>query len=398
MTWFLVLVCFFLGAQVVASRLFNPPPGKAGEQKLGSGSGGVLPPPVTLRGAGSELGAYDEMVTSVEDPTAIVVFVAGNPGAPAYYSNFASELSTKAHATVILIGLVGHLQRTSCAKLPRGERGRVFGLEEQVAHIAARAAPHMEEAAQAGVPFVIAGHSIGAWISLQAEQRLRRSATETAGRPHNRPRSSPGRVRGRSKTASRPTASAAPRPRLLLITPFLDVPSCLEFASQRSRLRLFNKPFGWTPSIVQTLTPVRGLVGTALQYAPERLVRSLCKKELRNLSEEYAQLTLKETLHRHQIRNCLLLAQDEFQRLLPPMDLHGVIGPLVRANLVRAVYVPDDEWAPRSMALRCREEIGLDAQMIESTSNVSMRHAFSVQHGSCARVADWAARAIDELR
>lgn len=162
----------------------------------------ATPPPLVgavLQGSGSELGPYEIIHASPVDgqPNAVVVFIPGNPGQPAFYSDFATMLSNRLHAEVVVLGLVGHVTRPSLPLLSARERRRGFTIEEQVmrrthapalarvraphrpvvsgltrihahrsqvAHTAARSAVYRDRADALGVPLCVMGHSIGAWL------------------------------------------------------------------------------------------------------------------------------------------------------------------------------------------------------------------------------------------
>ena len=98
-------------------------------------------------------------------------------GAPALIRRLVTE-NARAFAPLyalafVCMGLVGHLELSSRVKLPRREAALAPSVEAQVDHVAARSLPYMRQAQEAGVPFVFIGHSIGAWIALHAERRMR---------------------------------------------------------------------------------------------------------------------------------------------------------------------------------------------------------------------------------
>ena len=387
----------------------------------------------TLEGVGSPLGAYETYVASPENelPTSYVVFIPGNPGLAGYYSEFANGLRDRLGASVIVLGMVGHLSRTARSKLPRAERGRLYGLDDQLRHTVARAVAFQAAAGEAGVPFTLAGHSIGAWIALRAAQELSTAV------PNQLPRATK-----RSSSAARPDRSPArprpknnlPEPRVLLITPFLEVPSS---PALRFKRRLLHSPLlggdsdvfedpetqsisasdggssnsaasfaaGATPEVPAPsatfgtlLREPIGVIAALLSTIPRRARRVALWPEIKSFSPGYQAYTTQELLHRHAIRNVIFLGRTEFAFLDFPLDRQE-LQPLIVADRIRAAYVAGDEWAPLPLMDRLVEDTGLVAEEIESSpeEGIVMKHAFSVQPGSCDRVADWAARSIGEM-
>merc|ERR1711991_829019 len=100
----------------------------------------------------------------------------------------------------------------------------------QVLHVAARMEPVASRAEREGVPMVLIGHSIGAYIALEAVLQA----------------------------VSSPSAS----PRILLLTPFLEVPASVEarpvsFGCKQAAIRslgwLLTEPAGWLGSVLACL-------------------------------------------------------------------------------------------------------------------------------------------------
>lgn len=359
-------------------------------------------PPVELRGAGSQLGAFDCLTfPAAKKPQFVVVFVPGNPGMPRFYCDFARMLCDRIGAKVVLLGLVGHLEASSSAQLSSGERTRTFNLEDQVNHVAERIQPFMQEAAEHDVPFALVGHSIGSWIALRAAQktcghRQQQQKQQDVGSDGGvatstraRSRASPVRRRRTSSGGSTIVAS----PRLLLLTPFLECPACMEAESFRSKHRLWKRPVGVLPSIGDALIEPLGALAFIAQRLPESARRWIARGSLTNLATPYDTLVVNELMHRGQVRNLLSLASDEFRTLDVQMDVASELG----AMPARALYVPDDEWAPLAMAESMKSQ-GLHVSILESDAQTTMKHAFSVQPGSCARVAEWASNALKEMR
>ena len=438
-------------------------------------------PPTSVDGAGSELGAYEYYTSnpcdgdeSYEPPTSYVVFIPGNPGVPGFYAEFADRLCESLGASVIVMGLAGHLSLSARSQLPPSEQRRLFSLEDQLRHVVARASGIQAQAAAAGVPFTLVGHSIGAWLALRAAQQLQPAprtirsspgaAVTTSSAPSARQRAqrSPSRTRPAAAAGAAAAAAAAatpspsahvdssfPAPRALLITPFLETPSSPALISKRMLFYspLFGGLFGGSGGVgggggangggeasrgqsgsmkaggskmfstinsseafiisggipahrprsfaALALEPLCWLCSVAFAL-PERWLRLLLWAELRALAPEHADYVVHELSHRHCLRNILYLGYTEFALLEHEFDLEEM-SPLCEADRVRCLYVPDDQWAPLSVCARLNEQLGVVADVLQSTDDVEMRHAFSVQPASCARVAEWAAKSIAQM-
>lgn len=96
-----------------------------------------------------------------------IIFVPGNPGVAAYYQEVAELLTKELNATAAIVGLRGHTEP------PAPDRFyRTFSLDEQVDHVSAfieSEARDLDDDKQ----LVMIGHSIGAYIGLEALARVR---------------------------------------------------------------------------------------------------------------------------------------------------------------------------------------------------------------------------------
>uniref|UniRef100_A0A7S2II70 AB hydrolase-1 domain-containing protein n=1 Tax=Haptolina brevifila TaxID=156173 RepID=A0A7S2II70_9EUKA len=363
---FSLLLLLVFGMSMVAAAIFGraarPPP------QVGTEFSAVL------EGVGSPLGPHEVLcVKPAVPPRAVLVFVPGNPGQPSFYSDFAERLCARLEAEVVVLGLAGHLTRPSALALGWRERRRSFTIHDQVAHVAARSAPYLARADALGVPCCMAGHSIGAWIALGASLRLQPLQPVTSGTAAS----------GAAETAYRS------RPYVLLLTPFLEAPSSMPIDSFRSKYRLITR---WGA----LLTEPAAAIGAALGAAPEVLRRRVLAGELANLSPQYANLVLHGLVHAGSLRNLLTLARTEFAALAPSFDFSAGAATLAASDQLRALFVPGDEWAPSAMMARCTAA-GVSAELLESTPDALMRHAFSVQPGSCSAVVDWVARSFAQM-
>lgn len=94
-----------------------------------------------------------------EKPSLQVLFIPGNPGIVSFYKDYVEAvyelLDRKATVTAI-----GHIAHTS----EDWENGRLFSLQEQISH---KIEYIKEELLPQHIPILLAGHSIGAYISLE---------------------------------------------------------------------------------------------------------------------------------------------------------------------------------------------------------------------------------------
>lgn len=186
------------------------------------------------------------------------------------------------------------------------------------------------------------------------------------------------------------SAAKAGSPYLLLVAPFLEAPSSMpddEFRQKYERVSRYGT----------MLTPAAATLGALLGAAPEALRRRVLAGELRNLSPQYVHLVLRGLISGSALRNVLSLATSEFAALRPSFDFgESGVSELAAHDRLRAVFLPEDMWAPLAMRERCIDA-GVRADYLESSPEATMRHAFSVQRGSCAAVAEWAAQSLADM-
>ena len=433
MPWWLIalLTLVFAASGVAAIRMPYAPP-RTPATSIEAPQDEYLWEATTLKGVGTELGPYEVYLSEpeFEDPTSYVVFLPGNPGMAGFYCEYADSLCERTGASVLVMGLVGHIGRSASSSLPAAERRRVYSLEDQLKHVVARAAPVQAQAGDRGVPFTIVGHSIGGWIALRAAQQLQRQPTSPA-----KPRLSKSPSRRGSSGTSRPSPgpsaiasdASLPEPHVLLLTPFLDVPSSMPTLA--AKRRLLHSPLlgesgggggggggddgggtsnsaayfaqtGGTPpeqplSFATLTTPLVGYFASFLCTLPAPLRRAVLSRQTAELDADHREYVVRELAYRHNLRNILYLARTEFAVLEQPLDW-AELAPLIAADRVRALYVPEDEWAPVAMLERA-QELGMVAELLESDEEVEMKHAFSVREESCERVAEWTAKAMGQM-
>lgn len=93
-----------------------------------------------------------------------LVFVPGNPGIASFYGSTAAALSESLDASAAVIGFRGHTLN------PLLSPTRAFDLEQQVDHVAGFLEGELSASGEADL--VVVGHSIGAWVALEAVRRL----------------------------------------------------------------------------------------------------------------------------------------------------------------------------------------------------------------------------------
>ena len=330
-----------------------------------------------LKGIGSELGAYEvnTLVPSDGHVYRLIIYVPGNPGLPGWYAAYAAALAERTKAKVVVLGLVGHLSWPNARRLRGGrDERRTFNIFDQVAHVAERARCLIVE--HAAMPVTLIGHSIGAWVAVQATLALHGAEKECA------------------------------CPSVLLLTPFLEVPMSL-------RALPFSFRFEYHV-LCHVIGPVlrEGVASLAtwLRCSPATVRRLLPHDVAHKFTPECRSLVEGGCLHRDLALNVLWLVQTELEALGRPFgfgapSVHAPAGAqpkttslqeLARAGQARALFVPGDKWAPLLMAEACYAA-GVPADILESTATVEMKHAFSVTPASCARVVDWTVRALAEM-
>ena len=313
----------------------------------------------TLKGIGTALGAYEELISEPSDspPKLYIIFTPGNPGEPGFYKSYADSLCRRLDAKVIINGLAGHCTRGSAQRL-RGtpDAGRKFGTEQQVDHVAARARHWVDAANRANVPALLIGHSIGAFLTLEAALA---EWPDPKGSPH-----------------------------VLLLCPFLEVPASVEALPVSFGAKAFAiRHLGWW------LTEPCGLLGSLLACVPKPLLRELLSGAVCKMAPAYQRLVVEDLIHRDSVRNVIHLVWTEVAVLAPRYAFERGASRLGRADKLAAAFVPHDEWAPLSMVDRCRSA-GIPADVLESDGRAAMQHAFSVKPDSCERVAAWTAELV----
>jgi pimeloyl-ACP methyl ester carboxylesterase len=135
--------------------------------------------------AAETLGSYNSTRRDPSSTPAVKLRVGvlpGNPGVAAYYADFAEALQLELGPSAAVCGAsFAACALPSLTDSPRAVLGllghsrqplhaRTFNLDEQVAHVV-RFVDDACADADADTPFVLVGHSIGAWLALQALQK-----------------------------------------------------------------------------------------------------------------------------------------------------------------------------------------------------------------------------------
>lgn len=109
---------------------------------------------------------------SKADPALILIVIPGNPGIPDFYAEYMKTVS-QASKGIVDVRCVAHLGHTSYGK----NKGRVFNLEEQVAHKVGYVNQVLKDHPTSKI--ALAGHSVGAYICLRILEALDKKDSET---------------------------------------------------------------------------------------------------------------------------------------------------------------------------------------------------------------------------
>jgi len=325
-----------------------------------------------LEGVGTALGAYEAIFdtnkTRKGPASGIIIFVPGNPGLPGWYAEFLAAVTARVNAEGMVLGLAGHISWANARRL-RGssDEGRCYTIDEQLTHVTERIRTFCNKGRQriihgdeAGRVTLI-GHSIGGWLALQAALRLQ---------------------------------SEAWRPRVVLLMPFLEVPASLRALPLSFRLEYHVL----TSCIGPLLVHVFGNLATLIRCAPPSLKTALLPTEVRKRFTPACHRLVRDGLvHRDALHNIVRLVQTELHRLGSPYDFEAGASALAASGGLRACFVPGDKWGPLTMASLC-SAAGVPVDVLESTLEVPMKHAFSVQAASCARVVEWTVGVLGEMQ
>ncbi len=366
LTFFMVLFAAFVAATVASA--FKVRVADSGDACDPASGVSTNLPRIRLLGTGSDLGPYEIFETAPREGAGLVILVAGNPGIPGYYSDYAERLATASGMRVVVFGLVGHLTHASASILPSSERRRAFNLQQQYAHVAERLRPYCESAAEAGTPFCISGHSIGAEIAIEAAFRLRRELRGGGGD-------------ARDDECDESECVLPRQTMIVALNPYLENDQTLPSIRWKRWVARYLGPL--------ITEPAAALFG-ALRASPEWVQRRVGGSALREMRAPYAELTLKGLLHPGQARNTVYLVRHEMRELNEPYALEGPAprgaGVFAREGRLAAMFVSDDEWSPLSLIPRIRAAGGR-AEHLEGSD---MKHSFSVGDPAVTqRVVDW---------
>lgn len=258
----------------------------------------------------------------------LVVVIPGNPGVPGYYSDFAHELADRLGAHVDVVGLCGHTLE------PKVPPWQVFPLERQIDHIV-----EYIDCVGADRDVTLVGHSIGAYIALEALSR-------------------------------RPTRVG----RVIGLMPYLENnEDCSRFVRLANFARL-PPPLFWSILIVVCLA-----LGVVRQL-PLSLRRRVLAGVTPGMDESAADFTATAILQPGVFANYAFMGRTEVRNHSAPFFREG---PLARGLAAAGVW--------RHVRLLYTEAVraGVKAEMCDG-----LGHAFCTRSASTARVAEWVCRQV----
>jgi len=267
----------------------------------------------------------------------LVVVLPGNPGQPLFYAATAVSLARAARARVCVLSHAGH-----CARA--GARG-FFDLPAQAAHALAGVRAEVR-AAPRGAALVIVGHSIGAWLALEA---LR----------------APDLARARA---------------------VLWMPTLAHIARARKARALAPLLF-----CGRTLAGAAGAAAAALPLAAQRALVAAAALP-RGAAPALVDATV-ALLSRRVAINALWMAADELRRVGAPDAAHGAA---VGARCA-ALFVEGDAWNDHAGADAAAARALLPGARVVHDAREGHTHGFVLHAASAARVAARTAEWIDEL-
>ncbi|KAG9054874.1 hypothetical protein FS842_003911 [Serendipita sp. 407] len=99
------------------------------------------------------------------DPSAILVFVCGNPGIPVWYIDFLNSIRDRVSNSSLAILAIGHVGHAHDLPQPPSDASLSLQVQIDVANATRRRLLQLFP----NVPHIVIGHSIGAYIALQPE-------------------------------------------------------------------------------------------------------------------------------------------------------------------------------------------------------------------------------------
>ncbi|KAK9821994.1 hypothetical protein WJX81_005374 [Elliptochloris bilobata] len=281
-------------------------------------------------------------------PRLQLLLLPGNPGFAHFYAPFLCALHAAlgGGAAVACASYLGHHCRTSrpC--------GRIYGLEEQMANVAA-----LLRALQArGAPVAIVGHSLGAYLALHATQEVERCGPAAA---------------------KRLTGSCAAEPlhvsKVVALFPFMAV----DRASLVQRVLAAAARVPW----------LMAALGALLGRLPARFVRWVARRVAG--ADAHAEAAVQRCLRGPAFRNFFALARDEFAAMARP-DWRPLarLGP--RATVLCSAH---DCWFPDWQA----EQVARCAPQCQVIALEGKRHDFCVSVEQSQQVAERTAALLRPL-
>ncbi|KAF8072899.1 hypothetical protein HT031_000559 [Scenedesmus sp. PABB004] len=259
-----------------------------------------------------------------------LLVVPGNPGLASFYGVLLRRLHA-AFGGAADVEAVSHLGHDGAGLA--GD-GAAFCLDAQIEHKVALLRQHV--LAPGRPPAVVLGHSIGAFMMLEA---IRRAEAQGA---------DPARL-----------------PKVVLLMPFLAT----DWGSRRQRL------LRWLSAHAPRLAAAAGAVGAAPAWA-QRALLALTQPGV----EAHAADSIRQLMARGVVHNAFHLAAHEFRDLDRPVDWEPLRRLGARAAVVCA---PRDMWLPDHHVEQLRSEL----PDTEVHAHDRLSHAFCMEERQCEAVA-----------
>eukprot|EP01018_Ginkgo_biloba_P016791 Gb_27634 [translate_table: standard] len=264
-----------------------------------------------------------------EEPCLQVLFIPGNPGIVSFYRDYIEAVYQLlgGKASVTAIGHIAHTQED-------WEDGRLFSLQEQISH---KIEFIKEELLPRDIPILLAGHSIGAYISLDIFKAFPEKVSYMIG-----------------------------------MYPFLTM----------------NKESSWQAVLTKTamssivcagLSSLAGLIGLSPSWFRKGLVKSFLG---RSWSSDAVDVASTHLLRYSMVRNFTFMGMTEFKKLQTNPD-----WTLIREkeDQIAFLFGIDDHWGPLSLS----EEVSRNAPGVNLTiEKEGHTHAFCCTKTGSAWVAN----------
>ncbi|KAF9372402.1 hypothetical protein CPB97_001281 [Podila verticillata] len=263
-------------------------------------------------------------------PRTVLLMIPGNPGLIDYYTPFLQTIHDTCQGKIDIFG-ASHLGHSSGRHVTNPSR--LFTLQEQVdSKIAIFDA--LAEKFPKGTRFVLAGHSMGSWLSLKVLKARPRHGIER------------------------------------VFELFPTIHKIADTPNGRNMKNLFK------PSV---RTMVGGVVSTLrFIFSAPPVLRSLVSLAT-GQDAEMAAVTSQELLHGHVVRNCLFLAGQEMEQIA---EMDTV---LIEEHASKFVfyYGKTDEWSPIENYYEMQERFPKVKSIL---CEQGMVHAFVLGHGEAMGV------------